>query len=120
MDRRKELKTLYKQTTFPHGIFQIKNQINNKVFLGTSKNLTTAFNRHRFQLRMNSHKNLVLQQEWNQYGAEAYSFDILETLNTEKLLPEELPEALAKLEEKWLTTLTPYGEHGYNRPKAVK
>lgn len=120
MDRRKELKSLYKQTTFPIGVFQIKNKINNKVFIGTSKNLTTAFNRHQFQLKMNCHKNTTLQQEWNHYGPDAYSFDILETLKTDDLLPEKLPEALSALEEKWLAALTPYNELGYNRPKALK
>ena len=120
MDRRKELKSLYKQTTFPIGVFQIKNKLNNKVLIGTSKNLTTAFNRHQFQLKMNCHKNITLQQEWNQYGSEAYSFDILETLKTDELPPEKLPEALSALEEKWLATLTPYNEHGYNSPSASK
>ena len=117
MDRRKELKNLYKQTTFPCGIFQIRNQINGKTFIGSSKNLTTIFNRHRFQLKMNSHKNKNLQEEWNQYGPEAYTFDILETLKTEGVPAENLPDALLALEEKWLTTLKPYNEHGYNRQK---
>ncbi|MBP2636663.1 MAG: Excinuclease subunit domain protein [Firmicutes bacterium] len=120
MDRRKELKSLYKQTTFPIGVFQIKNTRNNKVLIGTSKNLTTVFNRHQFQLKMNCHKNTVLQQEWNQYGPDAYSFDILETLKTDELPPEKLPEALTALEEKWLAELSPYNDHGYNRPSTAK
>lgn len=120
MDRQKELKNLYKQMSFPIGIFQIKNQVNGKTFIGSSKNLNSIFNRHRFQLKMNSHKNKNLQEEWNQYGPEAYSFDILETLKTDDIATENLPDVLADLEEKWLTTLKPYNENGYNTPPKAK
>ena len=105
LDRRKELKALYKQTALPTGIFQIKNQINGKVFIGSSTNLNAIFNRHRFQLKMKSHKNATLQKEWNQYGPEAYSFDVLETLKPEAVPSEKLAETLLALEEKWLTAL---------------
>lgn len=36
MDRKKELKQLYKETKIEAGVYQIRNTVNNKVFIGST------------------------------------------------------------------------------------
>ncbi|WP_238528293.1 GIY-YIG nuclease family protein, partial [Acetonema longum] len=114
-DRHKELKLAYKQNPPAMGVFQIKNNINGKIFIGSSQNVAGKLNSQRFQLKGNGHVNKALQQDWNDYGSGSFAFDILETLKTEEFDPQDWPEALALLEEKWLDILQPYGERGYNK-----
>ncbi|MCW2276953.1 GIY-YIG nuclease family protein [Heliophilum fasciatum] len=116
MNRRKELKRLYKETPRPMGVYQIKNGVTGKILVGSSTNLPGKFNSHRFQLQMQCHRDRDLQQDWNRYGQEAFSFDILEQLKAEEIPQEEWRDALDAMEAKWLTALAPYGEQGYNRP----
>ena len=79
MDK-KALKREYKETARPMGVFQIRNTVNGKVWLGTSVDLPSILNRHRAQLRAGSHRNKALQQDWNAFGMEAFALEILDTL----------------------------------------
>lgn len=117
MDKRKELKLAYKQNPRPMGVFQIKNRINGKIFLGSSMDLPGKLNSCRFQLESKCHPNKVLQGEWATYGSKAFVIEILETINTEKIPKAYWSDAILALEEKWLTNLQPFGERGYHKPK---
>jgi len=77
---RKQIKLDYKQKIKPMGIFQIKNLVNGKVFIGDTFNLDAAYNKHKFQLNLGSHKNKDLQKEWNQYGQDNFTYEVLEVL----------------------------------------
>lgn len=117
MDRRKELILEYKQTHRPMGIYQIKNIINGKIFVQSSMNLPGSFNGQRFQLELKGHRNKELQEDWNTYGSEAFTFDVLENLKSEEIPENDWRDALAELEDKWLSKLQPYNNNGYNREK---
>ncbi|SMC51592.1 GIY-YIG nuclease family protein [Sporomusa malonica] len=119
MDKRKELKLAYKQTPRPMGVYQIKNQVNGKVFICGSMNLPAFFNSQRFQLNLKSHRNKELQADWDLYGADAFTFDILETVNTEKVAQDDWRKTVSTLEEKWLNDLQPYGDKGYHKQSAL-
>lgn len=117
---KKELKNQYKETLQPMGVFQIRNLTNEKVFVGSSKNLDGIFNRHEFQLKMGGHPNKDLQKDWNEFGSENFAFEVLE-----ELFPRENPdfdynEDLDCLENLWLEQLEPYGEKGYNERKKTR
>jgi group I intron endonuclease len=124
--QRKQLIQNYKQTHRPMGIYQLKNQINGKLLIGSSMNLDAAFNRETFMLSMNSHINRELQEDWNQYGKDAFTFDILERIKPREEIithPDELEKyqtELKEMEEKWLQKLQPYGDRGYNKLKKAK
>ncbi|KUO61930.1 MAG: excinuclease ABC subunit C [Gracilibacter sp. BRH_c7a] len=120
MDRRKQLKLDYKETPRPMGVYQILNIKNNKIYVGSSLNLPGKFNSNRFQLELKSHYNKALQEDWNLYGAESFSFEVLENLDPKKIVKEDWPKALAELEKKWSDHLQPYGEKGYNKPNRKK
>ena len=102
MDRKKELKQLYKETTVEAGVYQIKNTKNDKIFIGSTPNFKTL-NGVKFMLQNNGHKNKELQTDWNQYGQDAFTIEVLEKLkkNDEDPYFNE-KEALGKLEEKCL------------------
>lgn len=112
--KRKQAIQEYKEKERRGGIYQIRNTRNQKVFINSSLNLQTM-NGQRFQLRMGSHMNRELQEDWNQYGEEAFVFEVLEVLHKmeERFDPRD---DLNKLAAQWLERVQPYGERGYNRP----
>jgi hypothetical protein len=111
---RKELNQEYMKRVKPAGVFQIKNTSNGKVLLGSSLNLEGPLNGHRFMLKIGSHLNKVLQQEWNEYGEEHFVFEILETVKVKDDPNFNLGDELTLLEMIWLEKLQPFGEKGYN------
>jgi len=118
MEQRRQAKMEYKQSLRPMGVWAIHNRENGKHFVLGTMNLPASMNRHRFDLRLGSHINKALQQDWNTYGAEAFDFTVLEEVK-----PREEPQPLKVyqdevklLMELWLEKLQPYGEQGYNNP----
>ena len=115
MDRRKALKMEYKETFTPSaGVYQIKNTQNNKVFIGSTPNLKTLTGQ-RLQLKAGVYRNKGLQEEWQQFGETAFSFEVLEVLKRKEDEVLDVKDALKKLEKKWLDVLQPFGERGYNK-----
>jgi hypothetical protein len=118
--KRTEIKRNYKQTHRPMGVFQIKNHVNDKIWVSSSLNLDGSKNRHFFELKLGSHRNKTLQKEWNEYGEAAFSFIILEQIKPEEETVESFDildkyrAQLQALEEQWIDELQPYGERGYN------
>jgi hypothetical protein len=80
MKSKKELKEQYKQTKPVAAIFQIKNKTNGKILIDESLNVTSKWNRHRTELRFGSHRNKILQKDWNELGEENFTFSILSEL----------------------------------------
>lgn len=115
---RKDLIREYKETLRPMGVFQIRNLLNEKVFVGSSTNLDGIFNRHRFALNHGSFQSKDLQKDWNELGAEKFAFEILEELELREGF--DVKRELEFLEDLWLENLKPYGERGYNVPKKTR
>nr|WP_295969815.1 GIY-YIG nuclease family protein [uncultured Bacillus sp.] len=113
MDRKKELKQLYKEIPVEAGVFQIKNHQNGKCFIGSTRNLKTL-NGLQFMLEMNTHRNKELQNDWNLFGKEVFTIEVLEKLKKTEDPYYNEKEALSELEAKWLVQVQPYGERGYN------
>ncbi|MCS0653463.1 GIY-YIG nuclease family protein [Cytobacillus firmus] len=115
MERKRELKQQFKETPIEAGIYQIKNTVNNKIFIGSTNNLK-SLNGVRFSLETNGYMpNRGLQEEWNQFGKEAFEISVLEKLKKKDDPYFKEKEALGKLEEKWLEELQPFGDKGYNQ-----
>jgi group I intron endonuclease len=119
MDK-KALTREYKENERPMGVFQIRNTVNGKVLIGTSVNLPAILNRHKAELRLGGHRNRALQQDWNEFGAEAFELEILDTLPPSDRPAYDPAGDLKALEEMWLEKLMPFGERGYNvKPKGA-
>lgn len=117
MDRKKELKQLYKEIKTEAGVYQIRNNQNQKILIVTTPNLKTITGRS-LELKSGSYKaNTELQQELTKFGPEAFSFEILEVLEEPDEGFFDRGDELKKLEKKWLEKLQPYGEKGYHKRK---
>ena len=112
MDK-KALIRQYKETRRPMGVFQVRNTVDGKVFIGVSVDLPAMLNRQQSQLRMGGHPNKELQKAWNEFGAEAFEFEVLDTL-TPSDRHYDPKDDLKALEDLWLDKLSPYDERGYN------
>ncbi len=73
------------------GIYQIKNKLNGKVYIGsTARGFEARFREHRNNLKGNENKpNAHLQNAWNKYGADSFVFETLDVVDGEELVPIE-------------------------------
>lgn len=114
MKTRKEIHREYKERVKASGIYQVKNLVNGKVFLGSSLNLEGPLNKHKFMLKIGSHTNKSLQKDWDEYGSDKFEFEILEEVKIKDNENFNLNDELTLLEMLWLEKLQPFGEKGYN------
>lgn len=119
-DERKRMKREYRESPRPAGVFQIRNTSDERVFVASALDLHGVMNRHRFELEAGSHPNRRLQADWDALGAARFAFEILDQL-VPRDGPGDDPRAeITFLEDLWLERLEPFGERGYNEPKAGK
>jgi len=114
MKTKKELKDAYKQIQFKIGVFQIRNTVNNKVFIDHSVNLDKIWNRHRLELDFGNHRNVVLQKEWKEFGADKFQFEILGEIEQEDNPNIDYAKEAKKLAQMFIEEAQPFGEKGYN------
>lgn len=118
MNRREELKQIYKEIKIEAGVYQIKNVKNGKVLVVGTPNLKTI-NGKRFELQMGTSINKTLQQEWNEFGEDAFVFEVLEVIEPKENPFYNVKDTVNKREEHWISELQPFGERGYNTMKRV-
>ena len=112
---KKALKAAYKEIKFKMGVFQIRNTINQKIFIESSVNLDKIWNRHKAQLAFGGHPNTALQLDWKQFGEQHFVFEVLSELSEEESLHRNVNAELKVLEQLFLEQLQPYGERGYHQ-----
>lgn len=71
------------------GIYCIENTVNHKCYIGSSKNLYQRLLKHFALLRHNKHENSHLQNAWNKYKEEAFTWCILEFCSEDILTSRE-------------------------------
>ena len=87
------------------GIYQIRNLINNKIYVGSAVNLKKRFNTHLYQLKTNIHENYKLQRDFDKYGEQNFIFEVIEFCK---------PDVRYEIEQYWLDKF--YGkEFCYNK-----
>jgi hypothetical protein len=116
-DDQKRLKNSYKESPRPMGVFQIRNLVNEKLFVVSGLDLPGIMNRHRFQLAGGIHQNLKLQTDWNQLGGDNFAFEILDQLDPYQGSEYDYRADLWSLESLWFERLKPFDAGGYNEPK---
>ncbi len=88
------------------GIYTITNIINNKLYVGYSKNIKERWLYHKSHLRRNMHTNVNLQNSWNKYGIDKFLFEVLIECEEEHLASEE---------HYWCNMLNTHNDkYGYN------
>jgi hypothetical protein len=78
----------------PACIYQIKNVLSNKIYIGETIRGEHRWRDHLWGLRANRHSNYNLQQDFNEHGEEAFVWSIVKELPKDKdtLLLEEARE----------------------------
>lgn len=71
------------------GIYCIKNKINGKVYIGSSKNIDKRWKKHKYCLAGGYHENEHLQNSYNIYSKDNFEFLILEECKEEELIEKE-------------------------------
>lgn len=89
------------------GVYQIRNTLNDKVYIGCSVDLRRRFHKHLRDLRQGTHHSQKLQRAWTKYGEGSFIFEVLQLVG---IVPELLPA-----EQHWLDLLKPHApQTGYN------
>jgi group I intron endonuclease len=70
-------------------IYEILCLVNNKKYIGSSKNIERRFYKHKLLLNKNKHTNLFLQNSWNKHGEDNFKFSIIEICKIEDLINKE-------------------------------
>lgn len=101
------------------GVYQIKNNINGKIYLGSSTNPETKLLVRKNELAAGNFFIRELQEDWKKYGEENFSFEVLERLEPEEgHSMEENSRDLQALLELLMENHQPYGERGYHKKKS--
>lgn len=114
---KKEAIREYKMSHRPMGVFQIRNKVNERVFIDSSTNIPGKINRHAFALNAGQHASKSLQADWNEFGSSAFEFETVEPLEPRDDQNYDYKSDLDTLEELWLEKLQPFDDKGYNERK---
>jgi len=71
-------------------IYQIRNKINNKIYIGSTNNINKRWNNHKSKLNNKIHENSYLQAAWDKYGEENFEFSIIEQVNDQNRIEKEI------------------------------
>lgn len=90
------------------GVYCISNNVNGKMYIGSSTHVNKRLQEHKSALIRQDHHNSHLQKAWNKYGEESFSFTIIEVINGDMV-------AIRKREQYWLDYYQSYNPSiGYN------
>jgi hypothetical protein len=121
MPSRAELIRAYKETPRPMGVYCVRNLRSGRTLVARSRNVHASLNRERAALRFGAHGNAELQRDWTALGADAFAFEVLDTLTPPEDRDDYDPtEDLLVLESMWLERLQPDGVSGYAASPAVR
>lgn len=71
------------------GIYEIKNLLNNKVYIGQTKSIYSRLIDHKNALKNDKHDNSHLQRSFNKYGIDNFSFNVIEYCDQQYLTEKE-------------------------------
>lgn len=71
------------------GIYEIRNIVNGKRYIGSAVRLSKRRMRHFGNLRRGTHKNVILQNAWNKHGPDKFEFNVIEYCSKDMLLERE-------------------------------
>lgn len=60
------------------GLYQIVCTLNNKIYIGQTKNFGRRFGEHRSALARGKHRNPDLQADYNKYGYDTFEYNVIE------------------------------------------
>lgn len=112
---KKQIRHDYKQQKQPAGIYAVHNKIDNKMYIGTSKNLPAVIRRFEYTLQMGSFPYQDLIDDYKKLGADNFEIKILDDLKLKNETEKEIDTELNSLEELWIEKLKGEGVIFYNK-----
>ncbi|OCC23141.1 hypothetical protein MB02_13330 [Croceicoccus estronivorus] len=103
-EARRQAVLRYKERNSDPGIYAVRSTRDARVWIGRANDVGTIWNRLWFTLRQGAYPHRSLQQAWNNCGAEAFQFEVLEILD-EKDLQYSRDRVLKERLEYWLAKL---------------
>ena len=92
------------------GIYIITNLINNKKYVGSSKNVKVRIRTHKNLLSLNKHSNKYMQAAYNKVGKMSFSYTVV-----------EFTTDLQSREQYWCSLLKTHNQdYGYNLAAIVR
>lgn len=117
MDKKNDLKEAYKLKKFKMGVFQIRNTVNQKIYIESGTDLDAVWNRNRFQLNFGSHQNAELQKDWQELGEAHFRCEILAEVEHKEGSPSDYAKEVKTLELMFIEDLKPFAVKGYHKRK---
>jgi group I intron endonuclease len=117
---------------FKSGIYQIRNKNNNKLYIGSTINLSQRKAYHKYDMKNGEAINKRLKASLKHHGFESYIFEVLETLDLTGLTRDEQDNYLNIIEQIYVDVYNPEynilkvdvsratGQKGYNHPERSK
>ncbi len=112
---KKQLIKEYKSQKQLAGIYAVHNKIDNKMYVGTSKNLPAVIRRFKFTLQMGSFPYQDLIVDYKKLGKDNFEIKILDELELKNEAEKEIDTELTSLEELWIEKLRSEGIKFYNK-----
>lgn len=98
----KAMKEQYKNRVLIGGVYCVKCNVNNNFWVRATTNLQGSKNRFEFSVSTNSCPEMCMLEAWNQFGASAFSFEILEEIQKKETRTErEFSDDVNTLLEIW-------------------
>ena len=69
------------------GIYTITNEVNHERYIGSSFDIESRWETHRYDLERNQHANSRLQNAWNKYGSSMFRFGVQEDVGEQFEFP---------------------------------
>lgn len=115
MINKKEIKKEYKNQKHPVGLFAVKNNPDNKMFIGISLNLPAKLRGITFELELGSHTYHDLANDYKRLGKDNFEIFILDQIEIKEETDRELLNELETLEAMWVEKLKSEGVTFYNK-----
>lgn len=80
------------------GVYKIVNDASGDCYVGSSVNIKKRWYAHKYALHRGNHPNRFLQRAWNKYGANAFSFSVIEHCYAGGLI---------EAEQRWIDEIKP-------------
>jgi len=92
------------------GIYQILNNINGKIYVGSTQDFAVRWNRHCAP----TSSCVKLRNAIQKYGSDNFQMDILEHINLTGKTRDDIHQLLLEREQSYLDKLQPFDNNGYN------
>ena len=114
MTDKRSLKQNYLETTIRAGVYAIKNTVTGRTLVAGNMNVEGVLNRHRFELRHGTHRNVLLSQDWAAHGESSFTFEVLDRVKPREDSTFDVARELDDLVALWRQEIPCQGDRGYD------